>query len=496
MAEDEQIAIIIKAIDEATETIKKIEKTLDTSSKNIKKQTEDTNKAFDKQMGSLLVLGNAANSVDRIMSNYQNMQLRLENSSERVANAQDRLRKAQYNLNKVMKSGKSSAEDVAEAQAEVTSASRGLTIAQNNLAKTQGQVVGTYISLGVESLNLIKSLPVLINSVKSLTTASMAFVATPIGATLLAVGAAVSLTTMALNNYAKEVKNVAELYAQAEEESTKFTDMKNRSIQRTNQLLTEQTNKLYELINGPIEGENQLTLSIAQTKRNVAGLELELIKATSESTQQKIQDELDAENLKLAQLEAQYNYEFTTYRDLKVAETALTSEENAKRLGIYMTTYTQIEAALQEFKTASIQIAQEIANEEVIQAKKVQDAWEKAYKAKQKLDKKKADAEKSFEQVFPAYSAIKNLLPNNNLEKPDTSPVIIDDLLKKKMTVGDAIIRPNGQVIETDPRDTLIATKNGFGGGVTVIIEGDVFGLDAEEISRALKKELSNKLSI
>jgi len=60
-------------------------------------------------------------------------------------------------------------------------------------------------------------------------------------------------------------------------------------------------------------------------------------------------------------------------------------------------------------------------------------------------------------------------------------------------TVGDAIIRPNGQIIETDPRDTIIATKNGFG-GVSVYIE-NVNGLDPEEISRALRKELINTIN-
>ena len=61
-------------------------------------------------------------------------------------------------------------------------------------------------------------------------------------------------------------------------------------------------------------------------------------------------------------------------------------------------------------------------------------------------------------------------------------------------SVGDAIIRPNGDVIETDPRDTLIATQNpgalGGGGGITLIIEGNVFGVDPENIADALQDKL------
>ena len=60
--------------------------------------------------------------------------------------------------------------------------------------------------------------------------------------------------------------------------------------------------------------------------------------------------------------------------------------------------------------------------------------------------------------------------------------------------VSDAIIRPNGQIIETDPRDTLIATKGGIGG--TIINIENIYGLDPEEISRALSNELNNKLSL
>jgi len=61
--------------------------------------------------------------------------------------------------------------------------------------------------------------------------------------------------------------------------------------------------------------------------------------------------------------------------------------------------------------------------------------------------------------------------------------------------VGDAIIRPNGQIIETDPRDTIIATKHGFGGGIVINIE-NIHGLDPEEISRALSNELNKKISL
>lgn len=63
--------------------------------------------------------------------------------------------------------------------------------------------------------------------------------------------------------------------------------------------------------------------------------------------------------------------------------------------------------------------------------------------------------------------------------------------------VGDAIIRPDGSVIHTDPRDTLLAMKNfnGMGGGLVIQIE-NIYGVDAEDISQALSDELNNKISL
>jgi len=59
----------------------------------------------------------------------------------------------------------------------------------------------------------------------------------------------------------------------------------------------------------------------------------------------------------------------------------------------------------------------------------------------------------------------------------------------KTQSVGDAIIRPNGDVIKTDPRDTLIATQNPetLGGGSKTI---NIFGSTNQEIIEIVKREL------
>lgn len=60
-------------------------------------------------------------------------------------------------------------------------------------------------------------------------------------------------------------------------------------------------------------------------------------------------------------------------------------------------------------------------------------------------------------------------------------------------SVGDAILRPNGDIIETSPKDTIFATQGPMGGGINVYIER-VQGIDAQEISEALVDSLSKRI--
>jgi len=62
--------------------------------------------------------------------------------------------------------------------------------------------------------------------------------------------------------------------------------------------------------------------------------------------------------------------------------------------------------------------------------------------------------------------------------------------------VDDFILKPDGSLIETSPQDFIFGRKNpGAMGGVTVNI-GTVMGMNPTDISRALSRELSNKLSL
>jgi len=59
-------------------------------------------------------------------------------------------------------------------------------------------------------------------------------------------------------------------------------------------------------------------------------------------------------------------------------------------------------------------------------------------------------------------------------------------------SVGDAIIRPNGDVIKTHPNDTLFATQSpGSMGGDIIINIDKIQGVDADEITELMAKRLS-----
>ena len=63
-------------------------------------------------------------------------------------------------------------------------------------------------------------------------------------------------------------------------------------------------------------------------------------------------------------------------------------------------------------------------------------------------------------------------------------------------TVGDAIIKPSGQIIKTHPQDTLIATRGG-GVGMTIIIQdNNIYGTDPNQIAEALQETIANKIGL
>ena len=95
---DQEISILIKAVDEATATLKNIEKQMVSSGKNMQETSKNTANAFTKTQGALLQLGQVAQGVHNIFETYERVNLRLENAQDRVENATIRLKNAQDSL--------------------------------------------------------------------------------------------------------------------------------------------------------------------------------------------------------------------------------------------------------------------------------------------------------------------------------------------------------------------------------------------------------------
>ena len=131
---DEQITILIKAVDEMSAVVKKIEGNIEDLNSKTLKQNETTTQSFQNQVRTLLVLGNVASSVDRIFSSYQNLQLRLENATERVTSAQERLISAQEKLLDVQRSAQRLAIDLEKLSIKERDSKKKLTKLNETLA--------------------------------------------------------------------------------------------------------------------------------------------------------------------------------------------------------------------------------------------------------------------------------------------------------------------------------------------------------------------------
>jgi len=227
---DAQLSVLITAVDDMSSTLAKIEKNIESMSKNTEKQTKAVGTAFQETTGSLLVLGQAAQRVDTIFSAYENMQLRIESAQDRVANATDRLEEAQYQLRKTMIDSTSTADDISQAQRRVETATRSLEISQNSLARINNMVVGTYINMGVQSVALIASLPTLMNTVKGLTVAMTGLQLSTggIGIALMAIAGIAGIATLAWNDHEKAVKSTSQSYTYLEQDINNFYELQQK----------------------------------------------------------------------------------------------------------------------------------------------------------------------------------------------------------------------------------------------------------------------------
>ena len=309
---DATIEILIKAVDEMSVTLNKIEKRVTETAQNTSKGAEKMSTSFTDTASNLIALGNAAATVDNIFSAYQNQQIRVENASERLNNAQDRLTDSQKKLNKLQRDGTTSLEDLQDAQDEVTRASRGLTIAQNNLERVNGQVIGTYINMGIQIIGLLGSLPQLvkaINAVRNSTILAEAFT-TPWA---LALGAAAAGAALLYVNSLDASSGTDAMTNAQDKALTAFSS--------TNRAITEQSAKLKGYFEGLIEQtkvttkeERDSQLKLIEQREKVTDIQLVALKDEKTAEEQAMADTLLREETKLRVMEEKHKLEFIDRR--------------------------------------------------------------------------------------------------------------------------------------------------------------------------------------
>lgn len=460
MAEAE-LEVLIKAIDEMSGTLKKIEGNLEKTNKNIQKQTEKTSTIFQETTGDLLVLGSAASRVDAIFSSYTNIQLRLENASERVANAQDSLADAQRELNKLQKSGKASADDLRKAEQQVERASRALNIAQNNVARTQNQVLGIWINMGVQSVTLIASLGSVTVAIQRMTASAIAFIVTPLGATLAALGVVIAVVGMEYLRASQRAEKLQDLESQR---VSKLNELEfaqrtyNDEIARNKSLLEETFTALRQLVEGPSKEEAEARAEVLRREREVANM----------------REQGFALGVQLSEAE------------LRRAEENLAKIQEEKNLQFKLNEELMLRKGLEEglFQTQA-EITQELITN-----------WGPKWKTAQ--EDRIMKEEEYIQKLITEIAKLNEIV---DLEQRRTGNAFQPFTRSGKTSkgsafrpFGDFIMRPGQAPVSFSSQDTIVGTKGRSNGNVVIKIE-NIYGLNERKISEELYNRLRYTLT-
>jgi len=451
--EDNKVEIIIKAIDEVSATTKEIENKIAGMSKQIETSSKNMVNSFQKGIGSLIAIGNAAASVERIFSSYQNLQLRLENAAIRVEEAQKNQRDAQYNLNKVMRDGTSTAEDIAKAKDDLDTATNRVTVALNNEKRAHGQILGTYIQMGVQVAVLVASLPALWTGIVGLTTAAWASVPALGGmaAGFLSISIAGAPLWIVLTAIIAAVAAVAAgiAYLVNKFGGKKIAPFDTDNAEQYKTSLPEIKTEVIDL------SSNVKNLS---SEYDNLGYYLDNIKAKTEPAKtayQALSDKIDEQKNAI--------YNLMLIRGENTVLTSLEREELKK---------------LQDALAATVSKYDAVTNA----ANRAADARSRRF-----------DIGGSGGGGY--YQGVK-------IQEQDSSGNwhgVGDWASKGVMKVNDFMIAPGGQPMQINPNDTIIGFKgrNPMAGGMNITITGNnIYGVDADNIADAIQKKLTNMISV
>jgi hypothetical protein len=503
---DNEINIKIGAEDNFSATFKKVSESMNGlafSQKTVQTTTEATTNSFSDALTELKALSNTAESFERIQSTIINTQLRLENAYTRVLNAQDRVQSATEDLQKAMSLyGKDSLE-AADAQDKLERAQRQLTITENNQKRVQEQLWGTYLSIITSTIQLIGTLPQLIATynkaaaaIRAMNVAQVTGIALMNPAAAIAAVAAVGMAVYAIN--AIQGANAEYQLGDSLDSTNPKLAEQAAAIEKATKELSNYESVLRDLSSAPLPGEKESKSEIidqakivANTNKQIADLDKKTFySAEDDKLRKKLVSELEFQTAHLNYLQTQYNNEYKLQHEAlgNAVELAIANEK-LKQEGITEETDKGFETRLEIIRNWSV--------DAVAALRKVED----------KLDT--IASKNVYMGEFEGKSLFMDT-SNNSYAKQDTTNTgntgftYHGSLIGKNTSVGDAIIRPNGQIINTDPNDTIVALKDidssfstaGKGQSIIINITGDNYGTDPNEIARVLYSKLRRRIAI
>ena len=488
MSPDAEVQILISAIDNMSVTLKKIEATLGQTQASVEKQTDATTKTFDKQMGSLLVLGDAANKVDNIFTSYQNLQLRLENASERVANAQDRLIKAQQNLREVTKKAGATAEDYADAQRQVEMASRSLQISQNNQARMNNMVIGTYINMSIQAISLSASLGTVKVAIMGLTVAVQGFIASiPVfGWVLIGATTAVGAFTWAIQENTSGLKDWSEEWSTSGAEVERVLN-KIRDAQEGVASQFDYISKYSEDISEKDKGINMLKLAQLSDEEEQRRIINQYLEETGQTTRFNLESEIGRRNFLITQLKD----EEKEREKMRLADEITKENEHKAWLERQAEIKKERDEEIAQVGELNVSISRVATNWDLALA-----AYARYHVATTGLPSKVVGA------VVSAVKGKKDFISRPGQPAVNFSP---DDTIigmKNPEKLREKIVNPMEDYkmprveFSMDEAIREIGRMKGIEKKIVINITGPIYGTNPREIAKALSDELRKKVSI
>lgn len=280
-------------------------------------------------------------------------------------------------------------------------------------------------------------------------------------------------------------------------------------------------NSLLDLKGITFEGERENNLHVLQTKKRINELEQEIdlrkqlgeafYNIEGEGSMKDLNNELSEQKFLLSDLMSEQE-SMSLDRQIQQAQNAVDLE----RIGELESETAEITKKNSEDQVAqieSIRVEQEKIRTKLGEIKKAEDDLLNVFVASSEIKEDKYQAEsddidelirkteeltKSYENAAKARSGISSGGFLSSVGKAIGRSFTGNSLFSKITSVGDAVLRPNGEVIKTHPSDTLIATKNpeGLGGGgTTIVFNGNIYGTDPEDIANAIQEQLKDKIS-